>query len=192
MESRLGGRRFALLYLLGGLAAAGAFLAQAWWQSGRTLAGLHAHTQEIVGASGAVLAVVAAFALYYPEARLFIFPFPFPIKARKAVGFFILLSVVFLFVPSLSFIGHSAHIGGLVAGYLLARMWRQEMPEPPVLARPVRMGMEAAAAALAVADMEEGEFRRELRQLLEELGQGRWRPLDPRERAILRRAHLLV
>lgn len=192
VETRLGSRRFALLYLLGGLSAAAAFLAQAWWQSGLTLSGLHSHTQEIVGASGAVLAVVAAFALYYPEARLFIFPFPFPVRARKAVGFFIVLSVVFMFVPSLSFIGHSAHIGGLVAGYLLARMWRREMAEPPVLAKPVRRGMEAAAAALAVADMSEADFRHELRGLLNELGHGRWRPLDPRERALLRRAHLLV
>jgi membrane associated rhomboid family serine protease len=192
VETRIGSRRFALLYLLGGLSAAAAFLGQAWWQSGLSLAALHTHTQEIVGASGAVLAVVAAFALYYPDARLFIFPFPFPVRARKAVGVFIVLSVVFMFVPALSFIGHSAHIGGLVAGYLLARLWRRDIPQPPILAKPARMGMEEAAATLAVADMEEAQFRRELRQLLDELGHGRWRPLGPRERAILRRAHLLV
>ena len=192
VETRIGSRRFAVLYLLGGLAAAAAFLGQAWWQSGLTLSGLDAHTQEIVGASGAVLAVVAAFALYYPDARLFIFPFPFPVRARKAVGVFIVLSVVFMFVPALSFIGHSAHIGGLIAGYLLARLWKRETPQPPILAKPVRLGMEAAAAALMVADMSEADFRRELRKLLDELGHGRWRPLDPRERAILRRAHLLV
>lgn len=192
VESRIGSPRFALLYLLGGLSAAAAFLGQAWWQSGLNLAALHAHTQEIVGASGAVLAVVAAFALYYPDARLFIFPFPFPVRARKAVGFFIILSVIFMFVPALSFIGHSAHIGGLIAGYVLARFWRRDIPQPPILAKPVRMGMEEAAAGLLVADMSEAEFRKELRKLLDELGHGRWRPLDPRERAILRRAHLLV
>jgi len=192
VEARVGSRRFALLYLLGGLSAAAAFLGQAWWQSGLTLAGLHAHTQEIVGASGAVLAVVAAFALYYPDARLFIFPFPFPVRAKKAVGVFIVLSVVFMFVPALSFIGHSAHIGGLVAGYLLARFWKRDMPQPPILLQPVRTNMEAAAATLVVAEMKEADFRIELRKLLDELGHGRWRPLDPRERAILRRAHLLV
>jgi len=192
VESRIGSVRFALLYLLGGFSAAAAFLGQAWWQSGLNLNALHAHTQEIVGASGAVLAVVAAFALYYPDARLFIFPFPFPVRAQRAVRVFIVLSVIFMFVPALSFIGHSAHIGGLVAGYLLARLWKREMPQPPILAKPLRMGMEAAAATLAVSDMAEADFRRELRHLLDELGHGRWRPLDPRERAILRRAHLLV
>jgi len=135
---------------------------------------------------------VAAFAVYYPDARLFIFPIPFPIRARKAVLFFIVLSVAFLFVPALSFIGHSAHIGGLVAGYLLARMWRREMPEPPVLAKPAWKGMDEMAATLAVAELGEAQFRKELRTLLDALGHGRWRPLTVRERALLRRAHLLV
>ena len=192
VESRLGSARFAMLYLAGGLTAAFFFLGQAWWEAGFSLLALGKNTQEIVGASGAVLAVVAAFAVYYPDARLFIFPIPFPIRARKAVIFFIILSVVFLFVPALSFIGHSAHIGGLVAGYWLARNWRREIAEPPVLAKPAWKGMEEMAAALAVAELAEGQFRRELRSLLEELGQGRWRPLTLRERALLRRAHLLV
>jgi len=192
VESRLGSLRFAALYVVGGLAAACFFLGQAWWEAGFSLQVLHGNTQEIVGASGAVLAVVAAFAVYYPDARLFIFPIPFPIRARKAVLFFIVLSVAFLFVPALSFIGHSAHIGGLVAGYLLARMWHREMPEPPVLAKPAWKGMDEMAATLAVAQLGEAQFRKELRSLLDELGHGRWRPLSLRERALLRRAHLLV
>jgi len=192
VESRLGSRRFAVLYLLGGLTAAFFYLGQAWWEVGFSVATLHQNTQEIVGASGAVLAVVAAFAVYYPDARLFIFPIPFPIRARKAVIFFIVLSVVFMFVPALSFIGHSAHIGGLVAGFLLARIWQRGIPEPPVLARPAWKGMEEMAATLAVAELGEAKFRRELRDLLDALGHGRWRPLTMRERALLRRAHLLV
>ncbi len=192
VESRLGSRRFAVLYLVGGLTAAFFFLGQAWWEAGFSLVTLGENTQEIVGASGAVLAVVAAFAVYYPDARLFIFPIPFPVRARKAVIFFIILSVAFMFVPALSFIGHSAHIGGLVAGYFLARAWLREMPEPPVLVRPVRKGMDEMVATLAVAELGETEFRRELRALLDELGHGRWRPLTLRERALLRRAHLLV
>ena len=103
-----------------------------------------------------------------------------------------MLSIAFLFVPALSFIGHSAHIGGLVVGYWLARTWRREAPEPPVLARPAWKGMDEMAATLAVAELGEAQFRRELRSLLEDLGHGRWRPLTMRERALLRRAHLLV
>ena len=192
MEARLGPRRFVALYLVGGLAAAAAFLGQAWWEGGGTLAGLQANTQEIEGASGAVLAVVAAFAVYFPDARLFIFPFPFPVRASRAVRVFIGLSIAMMFIPALSFIGHSAHIGGLLAGFFLARAWHKAAPQPPVLGSKAGRGMEEMAATLAVSQLNEAEFRREVRQLLGELGKGHWRPLTPRERALLRRAHLLV
>ena len=79
-----------------------------------------------------------------------------------------------------------------MAGYWLARMWHRQVPEPPVLAKPAWKGMEEMAATLAVAELSEAQFRRELRGLLDELGHGRWRPLTLRERALLRRAHLLV
>ena len=104
MEARLVPRRFVALYLVGGFAAAAAILGQAWWQGGGTLAGLQANTQEIEGASGAVLAVVAAFAVYFPDAWLFIFPFPFPVRASRAVRVFIGLSIAMMFIPALSFI----------------------------------------------------------------------------------------
>ena len=138
VEGRIGSRRFGFLYLVGGLAAAGAYLGQAWWEVGGSWAGLHTMTQEIVGASGAVLAVVAAFAVYFPDARLFIFPFPFPVRASRAVRVFILLSLAMMFVPALSFIGHSAHIGGLLAGFFLARAWMKSSPQPPVPEVPAR------------------------------------------------------
>lgn len=192
VEGRIGSARFCLLYFVGGLAAAGAFLGQEWWSVGQSWSALREQTQAIVGASGAVLGVVAAFAVYFPEARLFIFPFPFPVRASRAVRVFILLSLAMMFVPALSFIGHSAHIGGLLAGFFLARAWWKEGPEPPVLSPQKQRGMEEMSAAVQVAGLSEGECLREVRQLLGELGQGSWRPLTSRERALLRRAHLLV
>jgi len=192
VEARVGSARFLGLYLIGGLAAAGAFLGQEWWSAGQSLIALHNQTQEIVGASGAVLAVVAAFAVYFPDARLFIFPFPFPVKASRAVRVFILLSLAMMFIPALSFIGHSAHIGGLLAGFFLARAWRSRSPQPPVLSPMIQKRVEEMSATVEVTAMSESEYLREVRQLLGELGKGNWRPLTPRERALLRRAHLLV
>ena len=103
VEARIGSARFLALYLIGGLAAAGAFLGQEWWSAGQSLIALHNRTQEIVGASGAVLAVVAAFAVYFPDARLFIFPFPFPVKASRAVRVFILAKSGYDVYPSFIF-----------------------------------------------------------------------------------------
>ena len=52
--------------------------------------------------------------------------------------------------------------------------------------------MEEMSATLAVSQLNEAEFLVEVRHLLGELGKGHWRPLTSRERALLRRAHLLV
>jgi membrane associated rhomboid family serine protease len=72
-----------------------------------------------VGASGAIYGILLAFALYFPERPILMF-FVFPVPAKYAVmimGGIALLS-------SMSGPGgtaHSAHLGGLVAGYLYLR-----------------------------------------------------------------------
>ena len=56
----------------------------------------------------------------------------------------------------------------------------------------IQKRVEEMSATVEVTAMTESEYLREVRQLLGELGKGNWRPLTPRERALLRRAHLLV
>jgi hypothetical protein len=56
----------------------------------------------------------------------------------------------------------------------------------------IQKRVEEMSATVEVTAMSESEYLREVRQLLGELGKGNWRPLTPRERALLRRAHLLV
>ncbi|WP_185883002.1 rhomboid family intramembrane serine protease [Blattabacterium cuenoti] len=73
----------------------------------------------MMGASGAVSGVVGAFAKYFPEQKIFIIPFPFPISIRKAIIIFIfgsLISIIFDLAPG---VAHFAHIGGLLSGYLI-------------------------------------------------------------------------
>jgi membrane associated rhomboid family serine protease len=69
-----------------------------------------------VGASGAIYGLLLAFAMYFPHRMLILFIFPVP--ARIAVT--ILGAIAFL--SSMGGPGggvaHSAHLGGLVAGYL--------------------------------------------------------------------------
>ena len=69
-----------------------------------------------VGASGAIYGLLLAFAMYFPNRMLILFIFPVP--ARIAVA--ILGAIAFL--SSINGPGggvaHSAHLGGLVAGYL--------------------------------------------------------------------------
>jgi Uncharacterized membrane protein (homolog of Drosophila rhomboid) len=73
----------------------------------------------MMGASGAVSGIVGAFAKFFPEHKIFILPFPFPIAVRKALIIFIfgsLVSAIFNLAPG---VAHFAHIGGILSGYFI-------------------------------------------------------------------------
>ena len=71
-----------------------------------------------VGASGAVMGIIYAAILYYPEMTLFIFPLPIPIKGY-VFGILYLLFSIYGMKKQLGNIGHAAHIGGTMGGYVL-------------------------------------------------------------------------
>ena len=72
-----------------------------------------------VGASGAVSGVLFASILLYPEMNLGIMFIPIPIPAY-ILGIGYLAYTIFGMKKQLGNIGHSAHLGGAVAGLLLA------------------------------------------------------------------------
>jgi membrane associated rhomboid family serine protease len=69
----------------------------------------------LVGASGSIFGLLAAFGLMFPDQQLLIY-FIVPVKAKYAVLIFILLEVVS--VPGGDSISHLAHLGGAVAGII--------------------------------------------------------------------------
>ncbi|MBR7134672.1 MAG: rhomboid family intramembrane serine protease [Bacteroidaceae bacterium] len=80
-----------------------------------------------VGASGAVYGVLLAFAMMFPNERLFIMPFPFPIKAK----YFVIMYGVIELVSGLSpragdNVAHFAHLGGMLFGLILILYWRKK------------------------------------------------------------------
>lgn len=128
LEARLGSRKF-LVYFLGCGAVAG--LATAAWQPGSLT--------PVIGASGAVFALLGAFAFLFPDAQVY-FWFLFPMSARTLA---ILLGVT-EFALTLgnpgSKISNVTHLAGLLAGlaWLWAeRRWRErpagEEPDPSAL-----------------------------------------------------------
>lgn len=82
---------------------------------------------NMVGASGAVFGILAAFALFFPNMELFLLFLPFPIKAKYLVGFYILYELYSEFqrAPGDN-VAHLAHIGGALIAYVIVRVWRQE------------------------------------------------------------------
>lgn len=110
VEDRIGARRFVWLYLMGGLA--GGIL---WW-----MANLR-NEAYLLGASGAVLAVVMAFAVLYPRAPITLFPIPITLQARWLAVFYVIFSAV-MAVEQGGRIAHIAHLGGLIVGFIYVRV----------------------------------------------------------------------
>jgi len=78
----------------------------------------------MLGASGAIMGLFAAFAFLYPNMQLRIFFVPYPIKAK----YFMLISMMVelsLGVTKFEWdnIAHFAHIGGAIFGLILMFMW---------------------------------------------------------------------
>lgn len=112
IEDRMGHVRFAIFYLLGGVAAA---LAQG------LSSGFTSH-DPMIGASGAISAVLGAYIVLFPRAVVFslIGWIPVPIPAIIYLGYWALIQFVGNFSGEQG-VAFWAHIGGFVAGVVLVQ-----------------------------------------------------------------------
>ncbi len=79
---------------------------------------------SMVGASGAVFGLLAAFALIFPNLELqLLFP-PIPMKAKYMIGIYILIEIYRAVAnrPDDN-IAHFAHLGGALFGYIMLVIW---------------------------------------------------------------------
>jgi hypothetical protein len=81
----------------------------------------------MVGASGAILGLLAACAILFPQFVVFIFVFPVPI--RIAAVFFAIAYFVYVASRAGNAGGHAAHLGGMIAGalYIWSQAWRRRV-----------------------------------------------------------------
>ncbi|MCC3158764.1 rhomboid family intramembrane serine protease [Hymenobacter sp. 15J16-1T3B] len=85
----------------------------------------------MVGASGAVFAILFAFGYLFPNTELVLFPLPVPIKAKYLV---FLYGALELYkgthpVPGDN-VAHFAHLGGMLFGFLLLKYWERNSTRP--------------------------------------------------------------
>jgi rhomboid-like protein len=82
---------------------------------------------RMVGASGAIMGVLVAFAYYNPNTELMLIFLPVPIKAKFFIPIYMLLEL-FLGVGNFQWdnIAHWAHLGGALAGFLLVYFWKKD------------------------------------------------------------------
>jgi membrane associated rhomboid family serine protease len=129
VEARRGWWRYLLLYLAGGLAATAAHVAID-----------PSSTVPIIGASGAIAAVMGAYLICWPTARIKTIVFLGPLFLRKVEAIWLLLIWIgqqFFLVYDDSGIAWAAHVGGFVFGVGVGLWWRrrdrraaQSLPAP--------------------------------------------------------------
>ena len=123
LERMYGTREFTWFYLVGAVAAGvGVYCLMEMFLG---------HLTPVIGASGAVMAVLMLFAIHYPRHTLYIMGI-IPIEARWIVAIYLVVDLY----PVLLALGgdrvgdgvaHTAHLGGLAFGYLYYKFqWRFE------------------------------------------------------------------
>lgn len=84
---------------------------------------------RMVGASGCIMGVLAAFGMMNPNAELMLIFFPIPIKAKYFIPGIILLDVISaisgqsFFSPSNT--AYMAHVGGAIIGFFIMWYWKK-------------------------------------------------------------------
>jgi membrane associated rhomboid family serine protease len=117
LESVIGSKKFFILYFTSGLGAAGLQLLAFSLQHTATM---------MLGASGAIFGVIAAFAVMFPNVELMFIFLPVPIKAKYLIP---IIAVLTLFMGIANFswdnIAQFAHLGGAIVGFILIMFWKK-------------------------------------------------------------------
>jgi len=117
VEDAMGHIRYLFFYLACGVIAG---LTHAWMVPGSD--------SPLIGASGAVAGVIAAYLMLHPRVRVWVLALkaiPLRISAAFALGLWILIQVVMVLLPQVGPVAWWAHIGGLVAGAVLVVFMRR-------------------------------------------------------------------
>lgn len=189
VERKLGSGRFVAYYLYCAIGAALVALAFA----------TVARVDPFIGSSGAVYGVAVAYVLFWPEARLTVFPLSVTASARTL--FLVLLAVDSgLGLWGRDGVAHFVHLGGAVAGYVFFRLQllgAKRTPARPVPAprRPVVTPMRVEEAAQdsrsappAAERIASGSDDAEVDRLLDKISQTGLQSLTSQERKLLSEA----
>ncbi len=134
LETYWGAKRFLNFYLMCGIGAALVQMALIPYEISKVVAnhpeipledvqtyltdGINHYS--MIGASGAIMGLMAAFAWLFPNTEFFVFFIPVPVKAKYLIPVYVLIDLFGgLSRSSGDNIGHFAHLGGALVGILL-------------------------------------------------------------------------
>jgi membrane associated rhomboid family serine protease len=117
IEDKLGHIKYLGFYLISGI------LASVIW-----IIAARGSSQPVVGASGAISAVMAAYLIMYPSAKirtlvtLGLIVWPLKVPAYVMIGLWITLQVAMTFLNPNTGIAYLAHVGGFLVGFIFANL----------------------------------------------------------------------
>lgn len=129
LEQVWGAKRFIVYYLVTGVGAAIIQILVIYFRASAILPPemLPMINSVTVGASGAVFGILLAFGMLFPNAQLFIIPFPFPIKAKWfVIGYGVLELLFGVANRTGDNVAHFAHLGGMLFGIFMILYWRKK------------------------------------------------------------------
>lgn len=116
LEQTIGRKRFVTVYLISGIGSAVFYILIMMSMMG-------AYDISLLGASGAVFGILAAYAFKYPRQWVYLFGL-FPLPAAVLIVF-LLIEEMFLGVLGLQpGIANFGHVGGIVTGLIVMSYWR--------------------------------------------------------------------
>ena len=138
LENVWGPKRFLLFYLVCGVGAAACHLLIQYFRCEQLLQVFQANSNDpripnllgalstAVGASGAIMGLLVAFAYLFPNTELYIMFIPVPIKAKWVVTGYIVIELYQALKNSAGdTVAHIAHLGGAVFGLALVYFWNK-------------------------------------------------------------------
>jgi membrane associated rhomboid family serine protease len=168
LEHHWTGRKFLIFYLACGVAGALFYLL--------LVAVNFLRPVPMVGASGAILGMLAACAILFPHFVVFVFLFPVPIRVAT-----IAFTVIYLFAVitrSANAGGDAAHLAGMAAGaiYVFSQSWRAKL----------KLKMQAGLWEKKITNQR--NLHLELDRILQKVHDSGIHSLTPKEKRILEKA----
>ena len=88
------------------------------------VAGMMGAVYPTVGASGGIFGLLLAYGIYFPHNRVMLLFPPIPMPARVFVVVYAAIELFLGVTGTQEGVAHFAHLGGMIGGYLLLRLWR--------------------------------------------------------------------
>ncbi len=117
VEHALGEKRFLILYFASGIG--GALLHIFLTGVSDTL---------LIGASGSIFGVLAAYGFMFPKNKIIVFPIPFPLPSWIAVVGIAVLEFIVGLLGLEAGVANFGHLGGILTGALLVYYWKRQKP----------------------------------------------------------------